>query len=264
MEGSRVCYDFVERCLNSKRQGCTLRAPLHKRQDSCAPNACAGLWTSTKPTERLRDARQLGDLSQRQGISLLVHDNRHQQAPCTQQTSELPTHKQGKHAGAGGVVNTETGARPRRAAALSLRAKENYEANREKYFRELDAVRKKVEYSMRDLSGTDKKDVQTAKNTLRDSLEQYKDVFASYEVFLVKTNWPESPQKLDQRRQIEEERRVIVTDSLNERSQDLCVRDETLSRRSFSVPSTRSSSQLTSSSTISLAAMQARAEADAA
>ncbi|KAH7940257.1 hypothetical protein HPB52_022577 [Rhipicephalus sanguineus] len=110
---------------------------------------------------------------------------------------------------------------------------------------------------MRELSATDKKDVQTAKRTLRDCFE--------YEAFLVKTNCPESRQGLDQRKQIEEERRYLVTGSLWERSEDLGVRDETPSRRSFSVHSTRSSSsRLTSSSAISLAAVQARAEAEAA
>ncbi|KAH7984309.1 hypothetical protein HPB52_019171 [Rhipicephalus sanguineus] len=169
-------------------------------------------------------------------------------------------------AGAGDVVNTETGARPRRAAPLSLRAKENYEANREKYCTELGAAWRRVEHGMRELLATNKKDVQTAKNTLRDCFEQYKDVFARYEAFLVKTNCPESRQELDQRRQIEEERRVLVTGSLGEKSEDSGVRDEPPSRRSFSVHSTRSSSsRLTcSSSTISLAAVQARAEAEAA
>lgn len=56
-----------------------------------------------------------------------------------------------------------------------------------------------------------------------------------------------------------------MTGSLKESNEGLGVQDETLSKRSFSVHfMCSSSSWLTSSSTISLAAVQSRAESDAA
>ncbi|KAL1484411.1 hypothetical protein MTO96_032605 [Rhipicephalus appendiculatus] len=66
-------------------------------------------------------------------------------------------------------------------------------------------------------------------------------VFVRYEAFLVKKTCPESRQERHQRRQIEEERRVLVTKSMKS-SEDIRFTEKTASKRSFSVRSMRSSS----------------------
>lgn len=165
----------------------------------------------------------------------------------------------------GASAEAASGARPRRAVKLSLKAKEQYEADKEERCTELHAAWSNVERVLQKLSGAEQREFETTEDTLRASFAEYKDAASKYEAFLVTTNCPESLLQRDQQRDIDAQREELVMESLDKFRAVRNTARDTASQSSRSVRSERSSSsQQTSSSTITVAAAQARAAAEAA
>lgn len=165
----------------------------------------------------------------------------------------------------GASAGAASGARPRRAVKLSLKAKEQYEADRKEHCTELDAAWSNVERVLRKLSGAEQREFETTQAMLRASFAEYRDAAAKYEAFLVTTNCPESLLQLDQQREIDAQREELVMGGLDKFRAVRNTAQDTTSQSSRSTRSKRSSSsQQTSSSTITVAAAQARAAAEAA
>ncbi|KAH8029179.1 hypothetical protein HPB51_023725 [Rhipicephalus microplus] len=155
--------------------------------------------------------------------------------------------------------------RPQRKTTLSTRAKEMYQTSREEHCRKLDSVWKNVESALQALSRAKGEQFTGAKTQLRASYECYKHATARYSAFLQKAKTSEARHELRLRQAIDEDREAIVSEKLQEATpQERDEAHETASQFSLSVHS-RASSRLrrSGSSTISLAAVQARAQAEA-
>lgn len=138
-----------------------------------------------------------------------------------------------------------SGARPRQAVKLSLKAKEQYEADREEHCTKLDAPWENVQRVMQNILGMEQREFQTAENTLRTGFAEYKDTAVKYEAFLVNTNCPESLLQLDQQKEIDAQSEVLVMESLDKFRAVRNTGQNTTSQSSRSIRSKRfSSSQL--------------------
>ncbi|KAH7951439.1 hypothetical protein HPB52_008968 [Rhipicephalus sanguineus] len=155
--------------------------------------------------------------------------------------------------------------RPQRTATLSRKAEEIYETCREEHCRKLDAVWKNVEIALHRLSCAKEGHFTSAATQLRASYERYEHVTARYASFLDKANTSEARQELQLQKAIDADHEAIVSEKLREATQQERENtQETASQLSISAHSRASSrSRRSGSSTISLAAVQARALAEA-
>ncbi|KAH8037270.1 hypothetical protein HPB51_009713 [Rhipicephalus microplus] len=155
--------------------------------------------------------------------------------------------------------------RPQRKTTLSTRAKEIYQTSREEHCRKLDSVWKNVQSAVQALSRAKGEQFTGAKTHLRASYERYERATARYSAFLEKAKTFEARHELRLRQVIDEDRKAIVSEKLREATpQERDKAHETASQFFLSVHSRASSrSQRSGSSTISLAAVQARAQAEA-
>ncbi|KAH8009472.1 hypothetical protein HPB51_017992 [Rhipicephalus microplus] len=156
--------------------------------------------------------------------------------------------------------------RPRRKATPSTRAKEMYQTSREEHCRKLDSVWKNVESAVQALSRAKGEQFTGAKTHLRASYECYERATARYSAFLEKAKTFEARHELQLQQAIDEDREAIVSEKLREATpQERDKAHKTASQFSLSVHSRASSrSRRSGFSTISLAAVQARAHAEAA
>ncbi|KAL1421362.1 hypothetical protein MTO96_023155 [Rhipicephalus appendiculatus] len=100
---------------------------------------------------------------------------------------------------------------------------------------------------------------------LRSSYQQYRNISGKYTAFLTTTNTPEGQKELDMLGAIDADRDAIVKEKLREAMEHTYNgREESALKRSLLASSRASSvTQRSGSSTMSLAATQARAQADA-
>ncbi|KAH8027864.1 hypothetical protein HPB51_010831 [Rhipicephalus microplus] len=140
-----------------------------------------------------------------------------------------------------------------------------YQTSREEHCRKLDSVWKNVESALQALSRAKGEQFTGAKTQLRASYECYQHATARYSAFLEKAKTPEARHELQLQQAIDEDREAIVSEKLREATpQERDKAHETASQFSLSVHSRASSrSRRSGSSTISLAAVQARAQAEA-
>ncbi|KAH8026870.1 hypothetical protein HPB51_026205 [Rhipicephalus microplus] len=140
-----------------------------------------------------------------------------------------------------------------------------YQTSREEHCHKLDSVWKNVESALQALSRAKGEQFTGAKTHLRASYEGYERATARYSAFLEKAKTFEARHELRLRQVIDEDREAIVSEKLREATpQERDKAHETASQFFLSVHSRASSrSRRSGSSTISLAAVQARAQAEA-
>ncbi|KAH7931942.1 hypothetical protein HPB51_029624 [Rhipicephalus microplus] len=140
-----------------------------------------------------------------------------------------------------------------------------YQTSREEHCRKLDSVWKNVESALQALSRAKGEQFTGGKTQLRASYECYEHATARYSAFLEKAKTSEARHELQLQQAIDEDREAIVSEKLREATpQERDKAHETASQFSLSVHSRASSqSRRSGSSTIFLAAVQARAQAEA-
>ncbi|KAH6928723.1 hypothetical protein HPB50_018774 [Hyalomma asiaticum] len=159
---------------------------------------------------------------------------------------------------------TAISARPRRTTTLSAKAQANYEASREEHRCRTDAAWECVEDAILKLSNASEEVVDNAAAQLRSNYERYRNLAAKYTAFLAATQTHESRRELKLLSAIDADRDVVVKEGLREDSDQSRNRiEETASQCSLRTSSRASFVSQRSNSSMSIAAAQARAQADA-
>ncbi|KAH7976984.1 hypothetical protein HPB52_022794 [Rhipicephalus sanguineus] len=141
---------------------------------------------------------------------------------------------------------------PRRVTTLSAKATENDETSCEQHHRRTDAAWECVEVAILELSSAQEEAVDIIAAQLRSSYERYRNIPDKYAAFLTATGTQASRKELDTLSATDADRDTIVKERLCETTEQARkLKEETASKRSLSV-----------SSRASIAAAQARAQAD--